>query len=225
MRGGDDDDVVRRWTGTEWESSTPASSCPARQRTTSTSSRPRTPDNSADHHGTYTFDGSSWTIQDDAALQGEKDELPPRTVTPDGYYVLNFDKDGHPAGSVWKKTGSTWTFVTKFAVGTKSELPTDEIEKNTWFHLTEQDGSFAPGYYQRNDQHAWVAKTVTVTDADTYPPSPTTDQMFRLWEHEVTSTARAGASKSTSVGVAGARPSTSCSTSPKRSCRRGPTSR
>jgi len=43
-----------------------------------------------------------------------------------------------------------------------------------------------------------------VTDGDHFPASPATDQLFRLWEHEVSATARAGASKASSVGVAGA---------------------
>ena len=110
-----------------------------------------------------------------------------------------------PPDSVWKLVGTTWTFVTKYIVEQKSQLPKDDIAEDTWFNLTKADGANAVGFYKRDDHHAWIIQPgATVGDGDVLPTAPTADQLFRLFEHEVTTTARAGVSKSEKVGVAGA---------------------
>ncbi|MGL4256521.1 MAG: hypothetical protein ACRCSL_09310, partial [Microbacterium sp.] len=154
--------------------------------------------------GLYKFDGSAWAIETDVTLTGTVAALPGGAS--DGqYYLLTSAKDGHPAGSIWKREGGAWVFVTKTTVAQKVELPKDEIATGTWFQLTEQDGSKAPGFYKRSNAHEWELQgSATVGSGDRLPTSPAADQLFRLFEHEVTTTARAGASKATSVGVAGA---------------------
>ncbi|MGU3646757.1 beta strand repeat-containing protein, partial [Microbacterium sp. C23T] len=208
MLDGDADDVVRRWNDVakRWETVESGEQLPGPSEgdLIFVKTNADGDDASGGDDGLYKYSGGSWSMETDVSLTGTVDALPGAVV--DGnWYVLDAEKDGHPAGSVWKGEGGAWVFVTKNAVVEKSQLPTDQIAEDTWFELTKADGANTVGFYKRNGSHAWVKQNgVTVGDGDTLPTSPTADQLFRLFEHEIVSTARAGASKSTSVGVAGA---------------------
>ncbi|MDQ0612683.1 hypothetical protein QF046_000324 [Microbacterium sp. W4I4] len=202
MLSGDDDDVVRRWNGSGWELVESGKQLPGPSKDDLAFVRTSAGDGGDD--GLYKFDGSNWSLETDVSLTGTVATLP-AGATDGEYYLLKTAKDGHPAGSVWKRDGGAWVFVTKLTVKEKSELPKDEIDKDSWFQLTQADGANVAGFYKRDDQHKWIHQaSATVGSGDQLPPSPAVDTLFRLFEHEVTSIARAGASKATSVGVAGA---------------------
>ncbi len=210
LAGGDTNDVIRRWTGTSWEIVPEGKQLPGPSKNDLSFVRTNGGDEDGDgtddgDDGLYKFDGSSWSMDTNVSLTGTVDTLP-GSPSDGEYYYLTSEKDGHPANSVWKRDSGAWVFVTKFSVSQKVELPRDQIEEGSWFRLTEQDGSHSPGFYKRKGDHTWEFKftNAALTDGDHFPTAPITDQMFRLWEHEVTTTARAGASKSTSVGIAGA---------------------
>ena len=212
MLSGDDNDVVRRWNDDEkrWEVVESGEQLPGPSKDDLYYVKTDGDGDNASggDDGLYKFDGSDWAIDGSNNISlasadpiATEDDLP----TTDGWYILDFEKDGHPAGSVWKLVGTTWTFVTKYVVEQKSQLPKDDIAEGTWFKLTKADGANAVGFYKRDDHHAWISQPgATVGDGDVLPTAPTADQLFRLFEHEVTTTARAGVSKSEKVGVAGA---------------------
>ena len=192
--------MVRRWTGTEWKTIESGAELPGPSK--DDLAYVRTSSGTGGNDGIYKFGGSDWTLDQDVTIASGA-ALPGSPASGD-YFLLTTAHDGHPRNSVYKYNGTTWDFITADTYGQKSELPKNDIEENDWFQLTAQDGSNAPGFYKRNGSQQWVVQSVTLTDGDHFPGSPSVDQVFRLWEHEVSATARAGASKASSVGIAGA---------------------
>ncbi len=198
MLGGDTDDVVRRWDDAKkaWVIVDEGEQLPGPSKNDTAYVK------ESGQEGIYTFDGSNWSNTTPGAITAG-DELPGSPNAND-LFLLTAEKDGHPANAVWKYNGTIWVFQTAAVYAKKDDLPKDEIEEGDWFSLTKQDGTHAPGFYKRNGSHEWELQSVTVGSGDRLPAAPTDDQLFRLFEHEITSIARAGASKADSVGVAGA---------------------
>ncbi|WP_159604522.1 beta strand repeat-containing protein, partial [Agromyces humi] len=201
LAGGDTNDVIRRWTGTEWKIVDEGKELPGPSK--DDLAYVKTNGGTGGNDGIYKFTGSDWTIETDTTIASGA--AMPGSPSSGDYFLLTTARDGKPAQSVWKYDGSAWQWITADVYNEKAELPKDKTAEGDWFRLTAQDGTKAPGFYKRNGSHEWILQAgATVTDGAHFPASPTADQLFRLWEHEVAATARAGASKSTSVGVAGA---------------------
>ncbi|MET0909351.1 MAG: hypothetical protein ABWZ99_07760, partial [Ilumatobacteraceae bacterium] len=199
MRGGDTDDVIRRWNDADkaWEIVEEGKELPGPSKDdiayVSTSGS----------EALHTFGGSSWSSTTAGAIA--KGAALPGSPASGDYFWLTKARDGKPANSIWKYNGRAGEWVTADIYSDADELPKDEVEENAWFRLTAQDGGKAPGFYKRNGSAEWILQgSAVLTDGDRLPGAPTADQLFRLWEHEITSVARAGVSESTSVGVAGA---------------------
>ena len=81
-------------------------------------------DDAGGDDGLYKFDGSRLgRSTPTSASRARSTRCPASPSDGDWYFLLTTEKDGHPAGSVWKRDGGDWVFVTKFTVDAEGRAP------------------------------------------------------------------------------------------------------
>ncbi|TAM91272.1 MAG: hypothetical protein EPN43_04655, partial [Jatrophihabitans sp.] len=156
--------------------------------------------------GVYKYNGGTgnWDAQTPTATAPPSGDTFPASPSTNDWFTLTKAKDGHPQGSLYQWDGTTWQYRTS---DSGAKLPTGGPKDKDYFELLAGDGlGHAAGLYRFSSSgHAWNTIAGPFAHGVALPASPTTDQIFRLDEHEMTAQAEAGASGDpSSVGIASA---------------------
>ncbi|HKT57060.1 MAG TPA: hypothetical protein VJR25_09840, partial [Microbacterium sp.] len=194
--------VLRHWNGTGWDVIDRGKQLPGPSAGVYFV---LTADDGSNHKGVYEYNSSgSWVAQSPTSTVPADGADFPASPATNAWFILDKAKDGHPQGSLYQYDGTQWVYRTS---DSGAKLPTGGPKDKDYYELTAADGlGHAAGLYRFSSSgHAWNVVAGPFAHGTALPVSPTTDQIFRLDEHEVTAQAEAGVSGDpSSVGVAGA---------------------